>query len=693
MNGAGDTRDTGQTNILVVDDLPEKHLAYEAVLEGLGPNIVSVHSGAEALKQILQNDFAVILLDVNMPEMDGFETARLIRQRKRSSSTPIIFLTAFADEVRTAQGYATGAVDYLPTPVVPGILRAKVRVFVELFEMRRQMAQQAEERAKQAAMQDANRRLSFLADAGAVLGRSLDIEATAKDIVRLPVPLLADLSILKLNPIVGEHREILVARIEADGQTTLDDTVDTSPLPPSIKESIDRVMITAQFEMLRTKSGDSHSSGVVLPLQARGRTFAVLALSSESSPRLFDANDLTIAEAFSSRAAIALDNALLHEEIRWADRQKNDFLSMLAHELRNPLAPIRNAAQLLEIRVPDEPEVKWACEVIDRQVNQMVRLVDDLLDVARITRDKIRLNREPVELTAVVERAVEASRPVIDQRKHQLHSMLCPTPIWIDGDLARLTQVLTNLLNNAAKYTEEGGQIWLTTTQENGSAVIRVRDTGIGIPPQMLESVFELFTQVDRALDRSTGGLGIGLTLVRRLVEMHGGTVEAHSEGQGHGSEFIVRLPAINRFPSRQATEPQTDGQSQRAGARRVLVVDDNRDSARTLSMMLRVMGHETATAHDGLEAIEAATAYKPDMILLDIGLPKLNGYEVCRRLRELPDCRSTLIVALTGWGQDDDRRRSTDAGFDRHLVKPVDLAVLGELVANVKPAKTPSAS
>lgn len=681
MNGAAETHDADPTSILVVDDLPEKHLAYEAMLEDLGPTIVSVRSGAEALKQILQHDFAVILLDVNMPEMDGFETARLIRQRKRSASTPIIFLTAFADEVRTAQGYATGAVDYLPTPVVPAILRAKVRVFVDLFEMRRQVARQAEEKAKQAAIEDSNRRLSFLADAGAVLGRSLDIEATAKDIVQLPVPFLADASILKLNSIAGERQRILVARSTADRQVSLEELDKSDLLPSVVSGPINRVMATAKAELIKAKPGTDATSGIAIPLQARERTFAVLVLSSESG-RTFSSNDIALSEAFSSRAAIALDNALLHEEIRSADRQKNDFLSMLAHELRNPLAPIRNAAQLLEHNVPDKPDVKWAVEVIDRQVSQMVRLVDDLLDVARITRNKIHLERDTIDLKTVVERAVEASRPEIDARKHRLQLSFAQSPVWIAGDLIRLTQVLTNLLNNAAKYTEEGGQIWLNAAQEGDRAVIRVRDTGIGIPPQMLQSVFELFTQVDRALDRAHGGLGIGLTLVKRLVEMHNGTVEARSEGIGHGSEFIVQLPIVVKSPPKESDDRQKNGVSSRLDSKRILVVDDNQDSARTLSMMLQLMGHETRLAYDGLEAVETAATCNPDIILLDIGLPKLNGYEVCRQIREQPGGDAILIAALTGWGQDEDRCRSRDAGFDRHLVKPVDIATLQEFVA-----------
>lgn len=688
MSIADQTRET-TTSILVVDDLPEKHLAYEAMLEELGSNIVSVRSGADALKQILQRDFAVILLDVNMPEMDGFETARLIRQRKRSASTPIIFLTAFADEVKTAQGYATGAVDYLPTPVVPAILRAKVRVFIDLFEMRRQMAKQAEERAKQAAMAEANRRLSFLADAGAVLGRSLNFEATARDIVRLPVPWLADSCLLKLNANLAESHQIVLSQSSDDAGSQINELQDLTTVPVTVQNAIGRVMESANSELVRRPDdcSDQFKMAIVFPLQARGRTFAVLVLSSIE--RGFDPNDLKTAEAYCSRAAIALDNSLLHDEIRRADRQKNDFLSMLAHELRNPLAPIRNAAQLLEIRVPDEPEVRWACEVVDRQVMQMVRLVDDLLDVARITRDKILLHRETLPLATVVERAVEASRPVIAAGDHELFVEHSATPVMINGDLARLTQVLTNLLNNAAKYTEPKGQIWLTTSIENDAAVIRVRDTGIGIPSHMLESVFELFTQVDRALERSHGGLGIGLTLVKRLVEMHGGTVEARSKGLGNGSEFILSLPIHSKLAEPDVDHPDA-GRTRSTTVRRILVVDDNRDSAQTLSMMLDLMGHQTAMAFDGQEAIDSVANDPPELIFLDIGLPRLNGYEVCRRIRELPGGNEIVIVALTGWGQEDDRRRSTDAGFDFHLVKPIDLATMEELLANLKLTKTP---
>lgn len=668
-----------QTNILIVDDLPEKHLAYRVMLEEFDVNIVEAHSGAEALKHILKMDFAVILLDINMPGMDGLETARLIHQRKRSASTPIIFLTAFADEVRMAEGYATGAVDYLYTPIVPGVLRAKVRVFVDLFEMRRKMTQQAEAKAKQVAVEEANRRLLFLADASVSLGRSLDITATVREIVRIPVPFLADAAVIKMSVAAGGGIQFLVAHSSA----TRDGKVIASYYPeasfPDLKEALERVTTNSERVELTTRPG------IILPLQARGRTVAALALFSESNSRFFGANDISLAEAFAYRAAMALDNALLHEDLRSADRQKTDFLSMLAHELRNPLAPIRNAVQFLGHDRPDTAETKWACEVIDRQTNQLVRLVDDLLDVARITHDKISLRRDKVELQSVVNCAVEATQSFIDSKNHRLYVATSASPVYVIGDLARLTQVVTNLLNNAAKFTEEGGQIWLTTGLEDTRAVIRVRDNGIGIPPEMLECIFDLFTQVDRTLDRVHQGLGVGLTLVKRLIEKHEGVVEARSDGIGHGSEFIVRLPSVPAPVTGKSRSPTSNGGIGVMQTHRVLVVDDNRDSAESLAMILRIMGQHTETAFDGLSAIRTATDFKPELILLDIGLPQMNGYQVCQRIRQLFDGAQMTIVALTGWGQEEDQRQSAAAGFDRHIVKPVDITVLKELIAQLK--------
>lgn len=324
--------------------------------------------------------------------------------------------------------------------------------------------------------------------------------------------------------------------------------------------------------------------------------------------------------------------------------------------------------------------------MMERQVAQMVRLIDDLLDVSRITRGKLALRRERVELAAIVNSAVETSRPLIEAAGHELAVTLPPEPVFLEADPTRLSQVFANLLNNAAKFTDHGGRIRLTAERQRSDVVVSVADNGIGIPADRMPHLFEMFSQVTPALERSQGGLGIGLALARGLIDMHGGTIKARSDGGGTGSEFVVRLPLLVRSAARRPTEgggvEETDGQ-----ARRILVVDDLRDSADSLAMLLRLAGHVVHTAHDGLEAVEAAAEFRPEVVLLDIGLPKLNGYEAAQRIREQPWGRRMVLVALTGWGQEEDKRRATAAGFDHHLTKPVDSALLAQVLAESEPA------
>jgi signal transduction histidine kinase/DNA-binding response OmpR family regulator len=712
-----------KVDILIVDDLPDKVLVYRTILEELGENLVVARSGSEALAQVLRKEFAVILMDVYMPEMDGLETAALIRRRKKSAHTPIIFVTAVADEVRVSQGYRQGAVDYITAPVIPEVLRAKVKVFVDLFRMTRQVRRQAEERvalaeerSRRAAAEEANQRLTFLADASRALADSLDPDTTARTLARHAVPFLADLAgvtlpddhggpwwtelawadatgretyTLRLATADGPHDALYAAVVRAldRGESTVQDGLDI-PYPTAPEDP------TAEVGRLR--------SAAVLPLRARGRTLGVLMLARGPSGRSFTSADLPLCDDLASRAATALDNARLYSAVQQADRQKNDFLSMLAHELRNPLAPIRNAVTILRSSDSDQPARDWAGGVIDRQVTHLVRLVDDLLDVSRITRGKIRLRRELVEIAAVVAHAVEASRPEIIARGHALSVTVPPAPIQVNGDPARLAQVITNLLNNAAKYTEPGGRVWLSVETTEHEAVIRVRDTGIGIPADMLGTVFDLFTQGDHSLDRSAGGLGIGLTLVHRLVGLHGGTVTAASDGPGCGSEFTIRLPLVaetgiatmstNGSHPIQAAAPPPAGDP--CHGRRVLVVDDNVDGADSLGRLLQLDGHHVRLAHDGPTALAAADEFRPDAIVLDIGLPGMDGFEVARRLRGRVDTPPAMLVAVTGYGRTEDRRRSREAGFDHHLVKPVDLDQLRELlVAGAADGRLPSSN
>jgi len=380
----------------------------------------------------------------------------------------------------------------------------------------------------------------------------------------------------------------------------------------------------------------------------------------------------------------------LAAELSEADRHKNEFLAMLAHELRTPLAPISNAVRALQLGVRDDQTLRVASEMLERQVGQMSRLVDDLLDMSRITRGKIELRKQPIELASIVHQAVETVHGLYRSLDHELTVVLPPESISLDADPARLTQVVGNLLHNAGKFTDRGGHVWLTVEADGGQAVIRVRDNGVGIAAEHHRELFTMFGQIDTTLERSRGGLGIGLTLVKTLVEMHGGRVEVQSEGPGRGTEFTIRLPISTRVL--QATAPAPP-EPVRAAGRRVLIVDDSEDGAESLAMLLEFGGHETYKAHDGIAALEAAERLRPDAVLLDIGLPRMNGYEVGRRIRQAPWGKQLTLVALTGWGQDEDRERSREAGFDAHMVKPVDFDALLKLLASASQAEPKSAS
>jgi PAS domain S-box-containing protein len=374
------------------------------------------------------------------------------------------------------------------------------------------------------------------------------------------------------------------------------------------------------------------------------------------------------------------------DALKEADRSKNEFLATLAHELRNPLAPIRAAVKILQMKSKATPDSQSALDVIERQTRQMTRLIDDLLDVARITSNKLELRREQIELRAVLDAAVETSRPLIEQRGHKLVVRASSALILIDGDLVRLAQIISNLLNNAAKYTERGGRIWLTATRKENEAIIKVRDTGIGISAETLPNIFEMFTQADRTINGSSGGLGIGLTLVKRLVEMHGGIIQAKSAGQGKGSEFIVRVPVAAALLSQPeiATKGRQESRRETAKPIRILVVDDNQDSADSLGLLLQLLGNEVRIAHDGLAAVDLANEFEPRVVLLDIGLPTLDGFEAAKRIRQQPWGKQAVMIAVTGWGEPVDRQRSKKAGFDHHLVKPVDPDVLTNLLESL---------
>jgi signal transduction histidine kinase/ActR/RegA family two-component response regulator len=428
--------------------------------------------------------------------------------------------------------------------------------------------------------------------------------------------------------------------------------------------------------------------GRAMPMVVGERVLGALLIVSEAGDL-----DWSMLEDIAVSAAMAFENARLYRtleteiderrqaetKLQLSNQRKDEFLAMLSHELRNPLAPIRNAIEVIRRVVPSEPTLEWANDVMDRQIKHLTRLVEELLDVARISQGKIVLQMEPVDLQAVMAQSIEIVRPFMEGRRHTLTHKLPASPVWMRGDFARLLQIVSNLLNNAVKYTEEGGAIHLTLTVENGHAEIAVIDNGMGIEPDLLPNVFDLFEQGKRSLDRSQGGLGVGLTLVQRLVQLHGGHVQAISRGAGQGAEFRVTLPCLV-----EVTAPDADASvvsTVPSVGRRVLVVDDNVDAAESIAMFLKLTGHEVKTVGDGPQALACAPVYAPEVVVLDIGLPGMDGYEVAMRLRQLPQTAHALLIALTGYGQESDKAQAQVAGFNAHLVKPTDPGTLADLI------------
>jgi PAS domain S-box-containing protein len=962
-DGAAKVSPLEPASILLVDDDPANMLALQALLEDLGQNLVEARSGEEALRRLNDEDFAVVLLDVQMPGLDGFETARRIRLGEWSRHTPIIFLTAYDDDrFPVEKAYSLGAVDYLVKPLVPVILKAKVRSFVEIYQEKARAEENArllvrEESARRAAEEhaqimhdererlrvtlasigdavistDAEGRIEFLNPIAEQLtgwttkeasGRTLtDVFKIINETTREPVENPAQIA-LEEGRIVGlTNHTVLIARDGAErpiddsaapirdstgtivgAVLTFRDITDQLQANTALRESEARkaailesaldCIITMNHEgkvvefnpaaektfgytradvigrdlcemIISPEPRDKYHAGLgrylaigdsvvlnrrleMLAVHADGHEFPVdLAIIRipVPGPPMFTAHlrdisermkvetrrnvrlavtqilaqAITIQEAavkiletickglgwdigalwlkdieadalrcidichapekedsefvkmcrrylfkrgeglpgrvwasgkrawiqdvvrdtnFPRAAAAAaagvhgafgcplrvgtqllgaieffsheirepdadllemmdtvsgqigqfIERMQAYAELREADRRKDEFLATLAHELRNPLAPLRNALQILKMPRVDATTAQEVREVMERQVDQLVRLVDDLLDVSRVMRGKVELRKELVELASIIDRGVETAMPLIEMQGHVLSVSVPPESLMLDADPVRLAQVIGNLLTNAAKYTESKGLIWLTAKRDGCNVVLHVRDTGIGIAADMLPNVFALFVQGDKAAARSQGGLGIGLTLVKNLVEMHGGTVKARSAGVGKGSEFIVRLPLSQ-------VEPQADSAADRDGQQqfdsmspghRLLVVDDNEDAANSLAILLRLKGHKVEVAHHGPAALEIAQNYRPDMIFLDIGMPGMDGYEVARRLRQHPVLKDVVLAALTGWGQEEDRRRSAEAGFDHHLVKPPEPRVVEGLLGDL---------
>lgn len=537
----------------------------------------------------------------------------------------------------------------------------------------------------------------FLADVSAALASVVDQESTLQRIASLAVPSFADWCAVDILEDDGTLRHVTVVHVDPV-KIALAHQLQRRLQLERIKESgIWNILSTGRAELV-AKITDEHLQNAIhdsellhiirklaprswigVPLSARGKVFGVVSFLAAESGRRYDASDLRVAEELAHRAGMALDNARLYEALRAADRRKDEFLALLGHELRNPLAPIRNALQIFRIPDADAEARETARGIMERQVEQIIRLVDDLLDIARIMRGKIELRRAPLDLETVVARAIETVRPLLDADQHTLTVSVDPG-LRVHADAVRLSQVLGNLLTNAGRYTPHGGRITLTTGRDGDQVVMRIRDNGIGISADMLPRLFDMFFQAERRGGNSRGGMGIGLALVRGLVELHGGTVTANSAGPGHGSEFVVRLPLL--CEESEALVPATNPESPASEPpRRVLVVDDNADAAESLALLLRLRGHEVSVAHDGAEAVALADVLRPDLAFLDLVMPEMDGLELARRLRAHPGLDSLTLIALTGWSQPEDQVRSLQAGFDLHVVKPLEPQALRHLL------------
>jgi signal transduction histidine kinase/ActR/RegA family two-component response regulator len=540
--------------------------------------------------------------------------------------------------------------------------------------------------------------LHFLAAASGKLAVLVDRESALQQAVRLPIPYLADWCVIY---VVDEHGAIdyhAHAHRDPAKEPLLDRMLSRAPLDWSSNTATVRSLRTGQPQLMAelpdifldsVAQSDEHRdiirqlgprAVISVPLKIRDRIIGVMGLVSCDAERRYTKREVRLAESLAERVSTAVDNARLFHAVKEANRQKDEFLAMLAHELRNPLAAIRYAIALGQMAPADSPGELF--EIIDRQTQNLAHLIDDLLDVSRISRDKVTLRKEYIDLAAIVKRAVDTARPLMEQKRHELVVELGKEPMPVYVDSTRAEQIVANLLTNAAKYTRDEGRVIVRVYHDGVTAIIKVIDTGIGLPPEMLSRVFDLFAQADRTLDRSEGGLGIGLTVARKLAEMHGGSISAASDGIGKGSTFTVRLP-LAEAPNTNggpATEPRRAGEQRKL---RILVVDDNRDTARSCALLLKAFGHEVETALDGVTALEMARDFKPHILFLDIGLPGMNGYDVARTLRD-EGFEQMMMVAISGYGQPEDRKRSLEAGFDQHLVKPVDQAALTSVLENI---------
>ncbi len=638
--------------IVVVDDTEASRYAVSRMLRRANYEVREATNGRDALRLTAEKP-DLIILDVNLPDMSGYEVCRKIKEDPATASTPVLHLSAsFVQSEDRAEGLEGGADGYLTYPLEPRELLANVEALLRVRQA---------EKAERDQRELLRVTLSSIGDGV--------ISTDAVGTVTFINPVAQALTGWGEEAVGRPLKEVFRIVNEETGE-------------PPAENPVDRVIRSGRIAGLANHSLLVSRDGTRRPID------------DTASPILDDAGRFVgvvlVLRDVTDRRRLEAELQRRADDLVDRDRRKDEFLAMLAHELRNPLAPLRNTIHVLRMRTPDAAEMERAGELMERQVCHLVRLVDDLLDVSRITRGKVELRKLRLDLGTVVGRAVEGTRPFLEERRHRLEVSPPAEPLELDADPARLEQVLANLLNNAAKFTPPGGNIRLTAGREGEQAVIRVRDDGIGIRPDMIAHVFDLFQQADRVPGRVSEGLGIGLSLVRSLVEMHGGTVGVSSPGPDRGSEFVVRLPAPPKASAAASLVRVAGNEGGAARPLRVLVTDDNADSADSLALLLRLEGHDVRTANDGPKALEAARGFRPHVVFLDIALPNgMDGHEVARRLRQEPGMEKAVLIAITGYGQPEDVARAEAAGMDHHVTKPADPAALRRLLAAVPASRS----
>jgi len=678
-----------EVRILIVDDRPDKARALQILIADLG-KVITVFSGREALRCLLQQDFALILLDVNMPDMDGFETAAMIRQRPSFERTPIIFVTSFHDsDNHASRGYSIGAVDYILAPVIPDVLRAKVSVFADLYRKTHEVKRRAEERllllqeqAARGQAEENERRATVLASASRLLGSSMDTAVLLGSLAKLITQSFTDWCFIDL--MTGEQgltrRACCNCGLDSPNglmsvrEWPIDAEMHTL-LIPEIKS-----YASVHLEVRESLAGVPFESLLIAPVHARGQRMGYLILARErNGQRRFDNFDAATAEDLGQRIGLALDHASIYHEAQQANRMKDEFLAVVSHELRTPLTPILGWTKILSAASLDAPTMKRGLDVIDRNIKAQSKLIDDLLDISRIITGKLRLNLRKVELQRVIDLALESLRPAALAKSISLETA-SDGQLELVIDPSRLQQVLWNLIFNAIKFTPANGTIHVSWKPVGHQVEIVVSDTGRGISPRFLPFVFDRFRQADSSSTRSDGGLGIGLSITRQIVELHGGTVSVASPGEGRGSVFTVRLPlaipesALGHTPSSSSSEKsETVREAPSLKGLHILVVDDNADARDLLTMLLEQAGARVITKESVATGLPVFDEQHLDLLLCDLAMPNEDGFQMIQKVRVHPRGLTTPSIALSAYCREQDVQSALKSGFNQHISKPIE--------------------